>query len=143
MAFTSLNPIRGKGIKEILVVDDDNAVATFIADVLNQSGANVTTAADGEAAIQRLAEGNFDLVLLEMVLPGIDGSGIVEYIKTRQPELLNRTILMTGDRYHLATIRAISECNLPSIFKPFDINEFRSLITITLTSSQQTIREAA
>ena len=140
MAFTSLNPIRGK---KIMVVDDDNAVATFIADVLNQSGANVTTAAGGEAAIQRLADDNFDLVLLEMVMPGIDGSGVVEYIRARQPELLNWTILMTGDRYHLATIRAISEYNLPSIFKPFDLNEFRSLITATLASTQQTIREAA
>ena len=60
-------------MQRILVVEDEPTIATGLQDDLEQEGYAVEVVTDGAVAIQRILEGEFDLILLDVMLPGADG----------------------------------------------------------------------
>ncbi|MDG5752051.1 response regulator [Qipengyuania sp. XHP0211] len=60
-------------LPHILIVDDDEILASLLQITLEVEGYEVSTAPDGEAALARLAEGGIDLVVLDLVMPKMDG----------------------------------------------------------------------
>ena len=66
----------------LLIVDDDRTFRLSTATLLRQDGHEVTEAGDGQAAVALLKEHAFDLILLDLRMPGLDGIGIVEVLRT-------------------------------------------------------------
>ena len=104
--------------RRILVVDDDLSVRTLVKTVLERAGYEVTTARDGREAISLLAASDFDVVLLDVIMPKLDGLGVVDELRKSKLSVLAHTYLLSGgDPESLG--------NLPVrgvIAKPFDIN---------------------
>ncbi len=67
---------------KLLVVDDDRVFRLSTAALLRQDGHNVVEAGDGTSAVELLKKDRFDLILLDMRMPGLDGIGIVEVLRT-------------------------------------------------------------
>lgn len=67
----------------ILLVEDDAGEARRLADALAHLGLRCTLAEDGDAALARLASERFDLILLDLVLPGLDGMGVLRALAAR------------------------------------------------------------
>ncbi len=67
----------------VLVVDDDHAFRLSIAALLRSEGHQVDVAADGHAAVAQLGQASYDLMLLDLRMPGIDGLGLVEVLRLR------------------------------------------------------------
>lgn len=67
--------------KRILVVEDDFDIHTIISEVLKESGYLVEVATDGLIAVEMFREGNFDLIILDVMLPKIDGFVVCEIIR--------------------------------------------------------------
>lgn len=76
--------------KDILVVDDDMSARTTFSSVLRKEGYRVTAVKDGYEAIKAIDDESFDLVLVDLGMPGLDGIEVLEKIKSRslKPELL-------------------------------------------------------
>lgn len=70
-------------MKKILVVEDDLAIQALLHDFLKEAGYDVVLASDGVAALSQYAEHSFDLVLLDVMLPKIDGFGVCEVIRQK------------------------------------------------------------
>jgi two-component system, NtrC family, response regulator AtoC len=70
----------------ILVVDDEEGVRSFIADALAEDGHRVTQAADGEAALALLAASSFEVVLSDLKMPRLDGETLLKQIRRDYPE---------------------------------------------------------
>ena len=71
----------------ILVVDDETMISDLISDILTQSGYNVETASEGRAALQLFEKNEFDLVITDVFMPGIDGFGVARHIRnSNKPE---------------------------------------------------------
>lgn len=70
------------GLAQILVVDDDRAFRLSTAALLQQDGYQVVSVSDGQQAVEALREGRFDLMLLDLRMPGTDGLGVVEALRT-------------------------------------------------------------
>jgi len=68
--------------RRILVVDDDPSVRQLVADVLDLEGYTVTTAVDGLAAVSALAAEVPDCVILDVMMPGLDGHVVLEHIRS-------------------------------------------------------------
>jgi len=66
----------------ILVVDDDEVIRLLLHQFLEGAGYHVVDAADGYQALDEISEGNFDLVIMDIAMPGIDGPGVCEQIRT-------------------------------------------------------------
>jgi CheY-like chemotaxis protein len=81
-------------VPRILLVDDEAAVRELLTLVLRLDGHDVTTASDGNLALDVLAEGEFDLVLTDLVMPERDGIETIVEIRQRFPRL--RIIAMSG-----------------------------------------------
>ncbi|MCR5154970.1 MAG: response regulator transcription factor [Lachnospiraceae bacterium] len=65
----------------ILIVDDEKPIADLLKMGMTKAGYTCTCAYDGEAALAEIEKGSFDLILLDVMLPGADGFEIMEYIK--------------------------------------------------------------
>ena len=71
----------------LLVVDDEDIMRSSLADILRLEGYLVDTAGGGELAIQMLTEHNFDLILLDLKMPGVDGLEVLRHITREKPGL--------------------------------------------------------
>lgn len=65
----------------VLLVDDDESLASMLGQYLSDHGFDVSWAASAEPGLQRLAEGRFDVVLLDVMLPGLDGFGLLPRLR--------------------------------------------------------------
>ncbi len=118
--------------RRILVVDDDMRGAFALARVLTQRGAETTVAENGRQAIERLEEGDFDLVLMDMMMPEMDGLEATRRIRqTRRPDELPIISVtakaMAEDR--AACLEAGANDYLP---KPVDTDRLLSVLGIWL-----------
>ncbi|PLY02199.1 MAG: diguanylate cyclase response regulator, partial [Desulfuromonas sp.] len=102
----------------ILVVDDDAFFRHQYGDILTEAGYHVTTAASAEEALEVLANENFDVMMTDMVLPGLSGIDLLREVKRREtpPEV----ILVTGHATVETAIRALKAGARDYLVKPFD-----------------------
>ena len=70
-------------MQKILIVEDDLAIQALLHDFIQEAGYSVELASDGVEALSRFSEQNFDLVLLDIMLPKIDGYGVCEVIRQK------------------------------------------------------------
>ncbi len=66
---------------QILVIDDEKAILDVVQMALTRAGFGVETAADGHKGIQKFDEGHFDVVITDMLMPGVNGHGVVQHIR--------------------------------------------------------------
>jgi len=80
----------------ILVVEDDVATREALRKLLESEGYAVEIAVDGEKAVGALAQRRFDGVILDIALPKLSGTDVMEYIASTTPELLTSIVVVTG-----------------------------------------------
>ena len=73
----------------ILLVDDEKAICDLIDLNLSSAGYHCVSVQDGLEAINRIEQENFDLILLDIMLPGADGYDVMDYIRDRKSTRLN------------------------------------------------------
>lgn len=108
-------------ISKILVVDDEKVIREILADFLTLEGFNVTTAADGAAAIENLRSGHFNMVISDLKMPNMGGLELLEYIQENHDDLL--TVIMTGFGTVETAIEAMKKGAYDYILKPFKVEE--------------------
>lgn len=79
---------------KILVVDDEDALRTVLSGELVSEGYEVRTAADGDDAISNLQKESFDLVLLDIKMPRMNGFEVLKFVKEKYPR--TRVVMLTG-----------------------------------------------
>ncbi len=121
---TSLLPAQNA--ISILVVDDEEFVRETLADMLEAMGHTVLIAESGQQAIQRLSEGDFDLVFTDLAMPEMDGWETAREIRKRWPQM--NIVLVTG--YGPGTTPPAGEAQLVNaiIGKPFDFVQVSNTI---------------
>ncbi len=78
----------------VLVVDDEDTLRTVLSQELKGEGYDVETASDGQIAIDTIREKTFDLILLDIKMPNVDGFEVLKYIKENHKNL--KVIMLTG-----------------------------------------------
>jgi adenylate cyclase len=82
-----------RGQSSVLVVDDDPVNRLMLSGSLERGGHQVTTAEDGSRALDLVRAGRFDVILLDVVMPGLDGYGVLEQLKA-DPDLRHIPVIM-------------------------------------------------
>ncbi|HEY8280525.1 MAG TPA: sigma-54 dependent transcriptional regulator [Bdellovibrionota bacterium] len=111
---------------QLLVVDDDGVTRDLLREVFEKEGYEVSLAASGEEALQKLSGGSFPLVLSDIRMLGLDGIELLGRIRKGHPETF--VILMTGFGNLEGAVRAIQEGAYDYISKPFRIHELKALV---------------
>ncbi|HSN69296.1 MAG TPA: response regulator [Thermoanaerobaculia bacterium] len=109
---------RSRG-RTALLCEDDMAIREMIRTVLTRDGFAVEPVCDGASAIELLEEGSFDLIVLDLMMPGLNGFDIVDYLERHQPGRLKRVLITTAVPSHVVEKLPSSICHI--LPKPFDI----------------------
>jgi DNA-binding NtrC family response regulator len=107
--------------KHLLLVEDEGPLRQAVAEQLTDRGFSVEQADSGEAALARLAEFAFDVIVTDLRLPGIDGSAVVEAAVGRYPDII--AIVVTGYGTVRDAVEAIKRGASDFVNKPFHIDE--------------------
>jgi len=108
-------------MNHILIVDDDKDLRDNISDVLTGAGFGVTVAAHGGEALERLDQKHFNLVLLDLVMPGMSGMELMTVVRKRWPQ--TRVIMMTAFSTVDNAVAAIKNGADDYITKPFKVDD--------------------
>jgi two-component system response regulator PilR (NtrC family) len=111
---------------KILVVDDERSMREFLGIMLAKEGYDVTQCPDGEAALRQAEEDIFDLAIMDIRMPKMDGIAVLERIKEITPETI--VIMITAFASTDTAVRAMKKGAYDYITKPFKIDEIKIII---------------
>jgi DNA-binding response OmpR family regulator len=113
----------------ILLVDDEEAVQKLLTYPLRKEGYHVVPALDGLEALERLREDSFDLVVLDVMLPRLDGLDVCRQIRARSTVPI---IMLTAKAEEIDKVLGLELGADDYITKPFSVREFRSRVRAVL-----------
>jgi CheY-like chemotaxis protein len=104
----------------VLVVDDDDSIRILVKSLLRHEGFEVECARDGIEAIEMLSKSDYDAVILDVMMPRLDGIGVVRHLAINDRDALNHTILLTASHADDIWEQPVFDV----VTKPFDIHYF-------------------
>ena len=118
--------IDGSG-RKILVIDDDLAIRVLLQAVLKRMKFAVDLAEDGQVGLDKLKHAGYDLILLDLMMPRVNGYEFIERVGIDYPEARPHIIVFTAaGKRGVDKIPQDAICN--SILKPFDLEKFIEMI---------------
>ena len=118
----------------ILVVDDEKPIANYIKLTLKQAGYWVDCAFEGMTALEKAEQVNYDLILLDVMLPEIDGFSLMEYLAPKEVPVIFLTA-KGGVQDRVKGLRLGAE---DYIVKPFDVMELQARVEVVLRRYKKT-----
>ena len=115
--------------RRILIVDDDVAIQRLITTVLRHEDCSCEIAGDGAQAIRAIATEEPDVVLLDLMLPVLNGFQVLETLRSSYPHLLRKTIVISAASTKVLLEIQPYEAELAAVIrKPFDIAQLKNTI---------------
>jgi CheY-like chemotaxis protein len=113
----------------ILIVDDDYALRETLALALTKKGHTVVSAASGDEGIEKFAETDFDLVVIDILMPGMDGFGVIQEMKRLVPAMPMLAISGGGRHVNYDFLEGASTFGATqTLTKPFSVPAFYEAI---------------
>jgi DNA-binding response OmpR family regulator len=119
----------------ILLVDDEQSIQTLLAFPLRRDGYEVVAATDGREALDRFAEESFDLVVLDVMMPQVDGLEVCRRLRARSAVPI---IMLTAKSEEIDKVLGLELGADDYITKPFSMREFRSRVKAALRRADMT-----
>ena len=108
--------------KRALVVDDDDPIRAMLSKIVERQDLDVDTARDGVEAIDRIDHHRYSLIVLDLMMPRVDGYGVLQHLNAKHPDKLACTIIASA----VPETEILKRFNLP-VFrihpKPFDMSK--------------------
>ena len=119
----------------VLVVDDEPAIRTLVAKIVGRAGLAVDTACDGSEAIAKMQDTSYSVIVVDLMMPIVDGFGVVEYVKTIPPP---RPAVIVASASDSVVLRQLDGTIVHSIVrKPFEIDVLGDLIIAAARMSRE------
>ncbi len=122
----------------ILLVDDEQSIQTLLSFPLRRDGYEVVQATDGREALARFGEGAFDLVVLDVMMPRMDGLEVCRRLRARSSVPI---IMLTAKAEEIDKVLGLELGADDYITKPFSLREFRSRVKAALRRAGMTRHE--
>jgi two-component system, NtrC family, response regulator AtoC len=119
---------------KILVVDDDEDMRFTLREVMSREGYDVETAVDGIEALEKNQQSQFDIVILDVKMPRLDGIETLRQLRITSPELI--VIMVTAFGTRALALEAIQLGAYDYFSKPFDIGEIRIVVRRALEKNR-------
>jgi signal transduction histidine kinase/CheY-like chemotaxis protein len=128
----------------ILIVDDEKVIREGVDRALSGRGYTIAKAESGERGLEMIQESGFDIVLLDLMMPGIDGFGVLDWIKQNQPQI--QVIVITGFATVSKAVTAMKQGAFDFVGKPFTPDYIRIVVDravekISLEAEAEKLRE--
>jgi CheY-like chemotaxis protein len=110
----------------VLVADDEDSIRMLLTRLLRRAGFETAEAGDGQEAIETLDTQQFDAVVLDLMMPRVDGFGVIEHVIATNPRMVEKIVVVTAFPKAAAKERLHHLCCILS--KPFDTAELIALV---------------
>jgi CheY-like chemotaxis protein len=118
-----------KSDPRILIADDDASIRQLLATIMERERLNVDSAVDGEDAIKKLQEREYSVILLDLMMPHVDGFGVIDYLK-EHPQTSKPVVLVITAYADQKFRRVDPDVVAGVIRKPFEIGELGGLVRL-------------
>jgi CheY-like chemotaxis protein len=119
--------------KKILLIDDDSKILLLEKTILNQSGISVETATNGLEALEILKKSSFDAIVLDILMPHMDGYETAKEIKKLEKHKATPIVMVTAAPEREAMKQSFASGVLVFMNKPFTAQQFLSVIQTVLS----------
>lgn len=111
----------------VLVVDDESSIRALVAKIVERAGLSVDTACDGAEAIAKMEATRYAVVVVDLMMPIVDGFGVIDYVRKLAPP---RPTVIVASASDTAVLRRLDGSVVHSIVrKPFEIDVLGDLIS--------------
>jgi CheY-like chemotaxis protein len=118
----------------ILLVEDDEPVANALAYLLKAAGYHVDLAYHGREALEKVAAGEYDLIICDVRMPVMDGEAFYRELRRSRPSLSQRIVFCTGEPDNPGARRLLKMSGVPFIRKPFRLGTVLEMVSTRLVS---------
>ncbi len=132
-----LPEVSDRGLKA-LILDDEAIILDLLNDTLKRAGFVVDRFSSGEDALTRLAAVDYDIIISDIKMPGMDGKRFYHETRRIKPELLNRFIFITGDGVNKHTQEFLQGTQNAFLKKPFTIDQLTETVEKLINQTRQT-----
>ncbi len=129
MQFEPEKAIKGR----ILVVDDEQTVRDVVKRVLTKEGHKIETADDADEALKKIERKKYNLILVDIKMPGMNGVELFKRIRKIDKSLAVKVVFITGDIMSADTEKFLSETKVSHISKPFNAGQLKLEINRALS----------
>ena len=128
------NEKKTKG--KVLIVDDEPSIRNILARILSNNGHQAQTVSSGKAALSMLQDKGYDLLIADLKMSGVSGIDLYQALKKKHPEMVDKTVFITGDTMSEDTNDFLVSSGRPYLAKPFTPMEFLETIDGVLAGKQ-------
>jgi len=132
-AIAAFQPLSGR---RVLVAEDEPVVLDLFSRLLEEDGATVTLARDGEEAWTKILETDFDLVVADLRMPNLDGRGLYERVAEEMPSMVRRFVFATGDLVRRDSLDFLEGLPNRILAKPLDVDNVRRVLVQAVAASR-------
>lgn len=123
-------------VGRILLVDDEAAIREVMRETLKRTGHTVDTAINGQVALRMVRQKQYDCIVTDVKMPGIDGPTLHQAVSETDPELAGTFIFISGDTVSPETRSYLSRTECPYLAKPFKLEDLELLLQDVLTGKK-------
>jgi CheY-like chemotaxis protein len=124
----------------ILVADDDLTIRQLVCTLIKRDGYFVDCVSDGQEAISKLEEHDYAVILLDLMMPRVDGFGVIDYLKAHPPRRKPLVLVITA--YADQRFKEVDPAIVSGILrKPFEIAELGGIISLCIESYDENIAD--
>ena len=127
-------------LPRVLVADDDPSIRQLLGTIVRREGLQVDLAADGAEAIALLAKHSYSVILLDLMMPRVDGFGVVEHLRQNPPA--HKPVVLVITAYADQKFKEVNpEVVAGVIRKPFEVGEVGNLVRQCVRGFQDGLRK--
>jgi len=131
----------GNTSRRALIVEDESSIREIVRLHLSLAGFETDEVADGHAALDRLRTDRFDLVVLDVMLPGVDGVTVCRALRSGGPNQRAGVLMLTARDTELEKVIGLESGADDYLTKPFGVREFMARVTAVLRRASGDLRE--
>lgn len=121
--------LRDRSDARVLVADDDQSIRQLVCTIIRREGLEVDCVADGVEAIEKLEQNEYAVILLDLMMPRLDGFGVVEYMKENPPA--HKPVILVISAYADQKFKQVDPNVVAGVLrKPFEVADLGSLVRL-------------
>ena len=125
----------GTSAGRVLVVEDEPSIRQVCLRALGGEGFEVDIAENGAKAQEKLEVGDYNICLIDIMTPVMDGKRLYRWIVEKHPKLVTGVIFTTGDSINPDTAGFLEQAGRPFLPKPFTLDELKTMVRETLSQA--------
>ena len=126
----------------VLVADDDQSIRQLLATIIKRERLQVDLATDGLDAINKLKEREYAVILLDLMMPHLDGFGVIEHLKNNPP--LRKPVILVISAYADQKFREVDPAVVAGVLrKPFEVADLGSLVRLCVNGFTSAVQSGA